>query len=159
MRLRLKASFDVTPFPPNIRVILNTLKKYGMIVADNGSAMYISGAPDDRWDNDDLHTLAQVTASDFEVVEMSPVYTAANVPQGMVPTIARFTASPMTVAPGGSTALSWDVSGASYVMVSPQVGVVRGSSVNVSPGQTTIYTIYATNQYGRSTQTATVTVQ
>ena len=47
MRLRLKASYDISPFSANIQVILTALKKYGMIMADNGSAMYISGAPDD----------------------------------------------------------------------------------------------------------------
>ena len=82
MRLRLKSSFDVSGFSANVQVILNALKKYGMILADNGSAMYISGAPDDLWNNDDLHNLGQVTASSFEVVQMSPVYTASNVPQG-----------------------------------------------------------------------------
>ena len=55
--------------------------------------------------------------------------------------------------------LSWDVSNASYVIVSPQVGAVRGTSVMVQPPQTTTYTLYATNQYGRTTATVTVTVQ
>ena len=49
MRLRLKASYDISHFSPNVQVILTALKKYGMIMADNGSAMYLSGAPDDRW--------------------------------------------------------------------------------------------------------------
>ena len=159
MRLRLKASYDVSSFPASVQVILNALKKYGMIMADNGSAMYISGAPDDRWSNDDLHNLGQVTASDFEVVQMNPIYTQSNVPQGAAPGIASFTASPMTVSAGGSTTLSWSVTGASYVIVSPQLGAVRGGSVNVTPTQTTVYTLYATNQYGRGTATVTVTVQ
>ena len=64
MRLRLKAGFDVSSFSATNQVILNALKKYGMIMADNGSSMYISGAPDDRWDNDDLHNLGNVNASD-----------------------------------------------------------------------------------------------
>src|SRR6185437_10965232 len=63
MRVRLKSSFDISGFPPSVQVILAAMKKYGMIMADNGSSMYISGAPDDRWSNDDLHTLSQVTAS------------------------------------------------------------------------------------------------
>ena len=54
--------------------------------------------------------------------------------------------------------LSWDVSNASYVIVSPQAGAVRGTSVTVQPGQTTTYKLYATNQYGRTTATVTVTV-
>lgn len=159
MRLRLKASYDVSSFSANVQVILNALKKYGMIMADNGSPMYISGAPDSRWDNDDLHNLGQVTASDFEVVQMNPVFTASNVPQGSAPSIASFTASPTTVSAGGSSTLSWSVTGASYIIVSPQIGAVRGSSVSFSPTQTAVYTLYATNQYGRSTATLTLTVQ
>ena len=69
MRFRLKAGFDTSGFPPQARVVLNALKEYGMIVADNGSSWYITGAPDDRWDNDDLHTLSAVTGENFEAVE------------------------------------------------------------------------------------------
>ena len=69
LRLRLKASFDVSRFPRQARVILMALKEYGMIVADNGSSWYVSGAPDSRWSNDDLHTLGQVPGSAFEVVD------------------------------------------------------------------------------------------
>jgi hypothetical protein len=68
-RLRLKASFDTSGFPRQSRVVLEALKKYGMIVADNGSNWYISGAPDRRWSNDDLHSLNRVKGSDFEVVD------------------------------------------------------------------------------------------
>jgi hypothetical protein len=75
MRVRLKASFDVSSFSPNIQVILTALKSYGMFVADNGSNWYISGAPDSRWNDDELHTLDQVKGSDFEVVEMDPITT------------------------------------------------------------------------------------
>ncbi len=159
MRLRLKASYDISGFSANMQVILSAMKKYGLIMADNGSAMYISGAPDSRWDNDDLHNLGQVPASAFEVVQMNPVYTASNVPQGAAPGIASFTATPTSVSSGGSVTLSWNVSNASYVIVSPQAGAVRGTSVTVQPGQTTTYTLYATNEFGRSTATVTVNVQ
>jgi hypothetical protein len=159
MRIRLKASFDVSSFSTNLQVILNALKKYGMILADNGSAMYISGAPDDRWDNNDLHNLDQVTASSFEVVQMNPVYTAANVPQGAAPNIVSFAADSTTVAAGSKVNLTWNVTGASYLIISPQLGAVRGSSASVVAAQTTTYTLYATNQYGRSTAAVTVNVQ
>jgi hypothetical protein len=158
MRLRLKASFDISQFSPNVQVILTALKRYGMIMADNGSAMYLSGAPDDRWDNSDLHNLSQVPASAFEVVQMNPIYTAATVPQGSVPTVTSFTASATTVSAGTQVSLSWQASGASYYVVSPQVGAVRGNTVTVSPAQTTVYTLYATNQYGRASSSVTVTV-
>jgi hypothetical protein len=68
LRLRLKASFDTRPFPRQARIVLEALKRYGMIVADNGSDWYISGVPDPRWSNDQLHTLHRVTGSAFEVV-------------------------------------------------------------------------------------------
>ncbi|MGH9546964.1 MAG: hypothetical protein ACRD23_17305 [Terriglobales bacterium] len=158
MRLRLKAGYNISGFSTNMQVILSAMKKYGLIMADNGSAMYISGAPDSRWDNDDLHNLGQVPASAFEVVKMDTVYTASNVPQGAAPDINSFTATPSSVSAGGSVTLSWDVSNASYVIVSPQVGAVRGASVTVHPGQTTTYTLYATNQYGRTMATVTVSV-
>ena len=159
MRLRLKANFDVTPYSANLQVILNALKKYGMIMADNGSAMYLSGTPDNRWDNNDLHNLSQIRASAFEVVQMNPIYTAGDVPQGAPPAISSFTASAMTVSVGTAVTLNWQSSGASYYVVSPQVGAVRGTSVSVTPTQTTTYTLNATNQYGRSTATVTVRVQ
>ena len=159
MRLRLKANYDISGFSPNVQVILTTLKKYGMIMADNGSSMYLSGAPDSRWDNNDLHNLGQVTASDFEVVEINPLYTQSNIPQGAAPSISSFSATPSTISSGGSSTLAWNVSDASYTIVSPGVGAVRDNSVDVSPGQTKTYTLYATNQYGRTTATVTVTVQ
>jgi hypothetical protein len=68
-RVRLKATFDVRPFPRQARIVLVALKRYGMIVADNGSDWYITGAPNRGWWNDQLHTLARVKGSDFEVVE------------------------------------------------------------------------------------------
>lgn len=158
MRLRLKASYDISQFSTNVQVILTALKKYGMIMADNGSSMYISGTPDDRWDNNDLHNLGQVPASAFEVVQMNPIYTASNEPQGSAPGIASFTASSSSVASGTNVTLSWNVNAASYLIVSPGPGAVRGNSVSVSPTQTTTYTLSATNQYGRSVAMVTVNV-
>jgi hypothetical protein len=75
MRVRLKASFDISPYPPAARAILQALKTYGMIVADNGSNWFMSGAPDPRWNDDDLNTLKRVKGSDFEVVKMGDVTT------------------------------------------------------------------------------------
>jgi hypothetical protein len=158
MRMRLKANFDVSGYSAPNQVILNAFKKYGIIMADNGSSMYISGAPDDRWDNNDLHNLAQVLASDFEVIQMSPVYTQANLPTGASPNITSFTSSAASVAAGTSVTLSWQITGASYVIASPQIGAVRGSSVLVTPAVTTTYTLYATNAFGQTTSTVTVTV-
>jgi hypothetical protein len=73
LRLRLKASFDLTRFPRQARIVLVALKRYGMVVSDNGSSWYITGAPDPRWSNDQLHTLGQVKGSDFEVVDPASI--------------------------------------------------------------------------------------
>ncbi|HEU4656584.1 MAG TPA: hypothetical protein VFR97_03625 [Capillimicrobium sp.] len=69
LRLRLKASFDVSGFPPQSRMVLTALQRYGMLVADNGSDWYVTGAPSPRWDDDDLHALHRVPGSAFEVVD------------------------------------------------------------------------------------------
>jgi hypothetical protein len=158
MRMRLKSSFDVTRFSAANQVILNALKKYGMIMADNGSNMFLSGAPDDRWDNNDLHSLGMVTASDFEVLQMSPLYTQSNIPTGPAPQINSFTASANSVTAGTPVTLSWQVIGASYVILSPQIGPIRTTTVSVSPAQTTTYTLYATNAFDRAMATVTITV-
>jgi hypothetical protein len=68
LRLRLKAGVDITGYGPQSRVILTALKRYGMILADNGTGYYISGAPDPAWDDDELHDLGGITGSMFEVV-------------------------------------------------------------------------------------------
>ena len=74
-RVRLKASFDITPYPASVQVILTALKKYGMFVADNGTDWYITGAPDNRWNNDELSTLRDVHGSDFQVIQLGTVVT------------------------------------------------------------------------------------
>jgi hypothetical protein len=71
LRVRLKASVDISGFPRQARIVLQALKTYGMILADNGSSWYISGAPNPRWSNDDLHTIGRITGADFEVVDTS----------------------------------------------------------------------------------------
>lgn len=70
-RFRLKASFDISGYHPDVQVIMTALKKYGMFLADNGSSWFISGAPDERWDNDVLRELKKLQGSDFEAVDES----------------------------------------------------------------------------------------
>jgi hypothetical protein len=70
-RFRLKASYDISGFPVEMRVILQAMKTYGILLADNGSDWYISGTPDERWDNDMLHLLDVLTGDDFEAVDVS----------------------------------------------------------------------------------------
>jgi hypothetical protein len=71
VRFRLKASVDVSAFSPTNKVILTALQRYGMFVADNGGAWFLSGAPDPRWNNDDLHLLDGIHGTDFEAVDES----------------------------------------------------------------------------------------
>jgi hypothetical protein len=71
LRVRLKASVDISSFPKQARVVLRALQVYGAILADNGSPWYISGAPDKHWNNDLLHSLGRLTGADFEVVDTS----------------------------------------------------------------------------------------
>src|ERR1043166_8493506 len=75
MRVRLKADFDIKPFPEEVQVILRALQKYGMFVADNGGDWFLSGAPDPRWNDDNLHTMKKIKGSAFEVVKMGKVVT------------------------------------------------------------------------------------
>jgi hypothetical protein len=158
MRMRLKASFDISSFSPEVKVILTALKKYGMIMTDNGAPMFLSGVPDSRWNNNHLvPELKKVTASDFEVVLMSPVYTTSNIPKGPKPVITQFAASTSS-GPGQPVTLSWNVSYGEYYIVSPMPGKIRGTSTVVSPTVTTTYTLYATNPYGRTTATVRVPV-
>jgi hypothetical protein len=71
LRVRLRASFDTSGFGRQARVVARALKRYGMLLADNGSPWFISGAPSRGWDNDDLRGLRRVRGSDFEVVDTS----------------------------------------------------------------------------------------
>jgi hypothetical protein len=72
LRVRLRAGFDVSGFPRQARIVLVALERYGMILADNGSPWYITGAPDHRWNDDALHALGRVHGSDLEVVDTGP---------------------------------------------------------------------------------------
>ncbi len=92
-KFRLKSSFDTSGYPTQARVILEALKKYGMILSDNGAPWYITGAPDDRWDNDALHTLQQLKGSDFEAVDSSSLMISPDSGQ------ARTTYIPDTIPP------------------------------------------------------------
>jgi hypothetical protein len=73
MRVRLRADFDISSFTPEVRVILRAMQKYGMLLADNGSGWYVSGAPDPRWSDDNLAALSRVKSTDFQVVRMGAV--------------------------------------------------------------------------------------
>jgi hypothetical protein len=92
-RFRLKADFDISGFSPQVQVILRALKRYGMILTDNGSAWYLSGAPDERWNNDLLRQLKQVHGSNFEAVDVSSLKAEPN--SGRVRTAESFLYLPL----------------------------------------------------------------
>ncbi|HXP87218.1 MAG TPA: Ig-like domain-containing protein [Bryobacteraceae bacterium] len=119
-RFRLKSSFDISTFSPTNQIILKALQRYGMMLADNGSSWYISGAPDARWDNNDLHNLGTILGSNFEAVDVSPLMVDPNTGQAITVTVTpptsavpvnkklQFTA---TVTPIANQAVTWDVNG------------------------------------------------
>jgi cell division septation protein DedD len=100
-RLRLKASVDISTFSPANQVILQALKTYGAIVADNGSSWYVSGAPDSRWNDSDLHNLTLLHGSDFEAVDESSLMVDPN--SGAVKTSASTTTTSTTRPPTTTT--------------------------------------------------------
>ncbi len=124
-RFRLKASFNISSFSLTNQIILKALQTYGMMLADNGSSWYISGAPDSRWNNDDLHVLGTITGSDFEAVDATTLMVNANSGQALQGSV------DVTVTPASATvqinrqqqftavvtgnaneSVTWDVNGA-----------------------------------------------
>ncbi len=77
-RFRLRKDFDISSFPPHVQVILRALKTYGMILADNGASWFISGVPDSRWNDDEMHQLTRVIGADFEAVDESSLMADPN---------------------------------------------------------------------------------
>jgi hypothetical protein len=164
-RFRLKAGFDVSPYPAEVQVILRAMKKYGIMLADNGSAWFISGQPDDRWNNDSLRSLGLVLGSNLEAVDatvlmvdpdsgqaiQNAVSVAVQPPSASVRTsrsqqlTASVTGAPNTVTwsvnwiPGGDTAVGTvDTNGlylAPAAVPSPANVTVRAAST-VSPTST-----------------------
>lgn len=161
MRVRLKSDFDISGYSKDNQVILNAMKNYGMIIADNGGYFFFQGAPSAHWNDNDLDNLKGIASSNFEVVDMTPGWPgwdANTAPTGGVPSIESFTASSSSVKPGASVTLKWNAANASYLFID-KLGGVRGTSVEVRPAATTTYTLNATNEYGRSTKAVKVTVE
>ncbi|MDQ2924903.1 MAG: hypothetical protein M3R43_05030 [Acidobacteriota bacterium] len=156
MRIRLKASFDISGYSPTNQIILRAMKQYGMILADNGSNLFFQGAPDARWNDNDLSALKVIPATAFDVVQMNPVYDSSTAPKGAAPQIASFTASATPVPAGTPVTLTPTVTGASYNYVD-KVGFIRGP-VTVSPTVTTTYTLTSRNAFGTSSASTTVTI-
>jgi hypothetical protein len=157
MRIRLKASFDISGYSAANQVILTALKQYGMILADNGGDFYIQGATDPRWDDNDLENLAGIPSSEFDVMPMTPEfpgYDSATAPTGALPVINSFTATASGVSSGSAVTFDYNVSGDSYDFIDMIGPITAGSgSVTINPTATQSYTLYSTNAYGQTVST------
>jgi len=122
-RFRLKAGFDISPYPADVQVILRAMKRYGIMLADNGSAWYISGQPDPRWNDSNLHTLGQLLGSNFEAVDATVLMidpnSGAAVQNGVTVTVSPSSASVRTqrtqaftaTVTGAPSTVTWSVNG------------------------------------------------
>ena len=160
MRIRLKASFDVSGFSPTNQIILNAMKKYGLILTDNGSKLFFQGTEDSRWNDSDLAKLSNVLSANFEVVQMPTPHDSATAPKGAAPVINSLTYT-TTVSGGASyVLLSGSVTGATYSFLSypgsANGAIFRGYMALPKPATPTTYTLTSRNLYGTSTATITV---
>ncbi len=174
-RFRLRANFDVSGFSAANQVILRALKKYGMMLADNGSAWYLSGAPDPRWDNSDLHNLALLHGSDFEAVDVSSLMIDPNSGQAKSTTVSvtvspssasvpvnttkQFTA---TVANATTPAVNWTVNsnpgGNTTVGLVSTTGLYTAPAVPPSGGTVSVQAASTVSPSAIGSATVTITV-
>jgi hypothetical protein len=171
-RFRLKASYNISGYPADVQVILRAMKKYGIILADNGSAWYLSGIPDPRWNDDNLHTLGQLTGSNFEAVDATVLQidpnSGAAVQNGVTVGVSPAAASLRTgrsqtftaTVTGGASTVTWSVNdlagGNTVVGTITSGGVYTAPSVVPNPA---VVTVRATSTASpTSSGTASVTV-
>ena len=162
MRVRLKASFDITAYPPQVQVILTALKTYGMFVADNGSNWFLSGAPDARWNDTALHTLTQITGSNFEVVAMGDVITdLVGIPANLTGTSGnggvRLSWSASSGA-SGYTLKRASVSGGPYTTLVSNQAASSYTDASVSSGSAYYYVVSGVCSTGQSPNSTEVSV-
>jgi hypothetical protein len=156
-RFRLRADFDITPYSRTNQIILTALKKYGMMLADNGSSWFISGTPDANWDNTDLHNLTNVKGSDFEAVDVSPLMIDPNSGQALQNSV-TVTVTPVsaavqtgrqqqfaaTVNGASNQAVTWDVNGtvggnSSAGFIDSVTGLYTAPNIVPSPATVTVH--------------------
>jgi len=171
-RFRLKASYNISGYPADVQVILRAMKKYGIILADNGSAWYLSGIPDPRWNDDNLHMLGQLTGSNFEAVDATVLQidpnSGAAVQNGVTVGVSPAAASLRTgrsqtftaTVTGGASTVTWSVNdlagGNTVVGTITSGGVYTAPSVVPNPA---VVTVRATSTASpTSSGTASVTV-
>ena len=171
-RFRLKASVNISSYPADVQVILRAMKKYGIMLADNGSAWYISGKPDPRWNDDNLHTLGQLLGSNFEAVDATVLMIDANsgaAKQNGV-TVA-VTPSSASVRTGRAKAFTATVTGAPNTVAWSVNGIAGGDTavgqINASgqylaptavPNPSTVTVTAASTAFPASTGSASVSI-
>jgi len=155
-RFRLRASFNISGYSAVNQIILTAMKKYGIMLADNGSAWYISGAPDARWNDSDLHALGNVKGTDWEAVDVSPLMIDPNSGQALQSGVS------VSVSPGSANLLvnatkqftaavtnsvdqsvTWDVNGA--VGGNSSVGWISPTGLYTAPATPVNVTVTATS--------------
>jgi len=174
-RFRLKASFDISPFSPTNQIILKALQRYGIMLADNGSSWYISGAPDSRWNNDDLHALTGIAGSSFEAVDVSPLMVDPNSGQarqtsvsvGVSPASASVAVNAQrqfvaTATGSADQSVTWDVNGnisgnSTVGFIDSISGLYTAPAVVPSPANVTVHATSAAmpSAVGRASVTIT----
>jgi hypothetical protein len=141
----LRANYDISSFSATNQVILKALKKYGMMVADNGSSWFLTGTTDTRWDDNDLHNLGLLTGSDFEAIDVSGLMIDPNSGQSLQTAATTVTVSPIaasiqvgatqqftaTVTNGTSQSVTWSVNGVAGG--NSTVGLVTSSGLYTAP--------------------------
>jgi len=157
MKIRLKASFNISGYSAANQVILKAMQQYGMILADNGGDFFIQGATDPRWDDADLANLAGIPSSEFDVMPMTPEFPgwdSETAPTGSLPVINSFTATATSVSSGSPLTFDYNLSGDSYDFIDMIGPITAGTgSVTINPTATQTYTLYSTNAYGQTVST------
>lgn len=163
MRVRLRASVDLSSYSQTNQIILTAMKNYGLILADNGGNFFVVGDTDPRWDLTDLgnwhYGPNEITSAEFDVIQPTPEFpgwdsvTAYTANPGTVPVINSFTATATSVSSGTPVTFNFSVTGDSYDFID-NIGPVRltggSGSVTISPAETQEYTLYSTNSSGRT---------
>lgn len=153
-RFRLRADFDISTFSSVNQIILRAMKKYGIMLADNGSAWYISGAPDSRWNDTDLRDLLRVKGSDWQAVDVSPLMVNLNSGQAQQANTVSVTVTPAsaTVSVNQTRQFSATVNNSPNQSVTWRVNGVAG-------GNSTVGTINSSGLYTAPANGINVTVQ
>lgn len=155
-RFRLKADYNIAPFSPQLQVILQAMKTYGIVLADNGSDWYVSGAPNEGWDNDMLHDLDVLEGSDFEAVDTSVLMvdpdSAATYNLPLVETIVRVNVTPNNASSVAfNVTFNRDVTGVNAADFVLTTSGVSGAAVSGISGSGSSYTVTVNTGSGDGT--------